>query len=168
MLVQLIYVSTPKLGNREVINAELPKFQERNKLAGLGGMIWSHEHFILQLLEGERDKVNAIYRRIACDKRHENITLVRYNDVRQAEFTEWNFAVIDADPNYAHHDCTDCTDFLATLIPDPTVVASTITSSAAMSIIRKAAAVTIVTKAPNRRTTDIAEVFTYTPKLQAL
>ena len=162
MLVQLVYVSTPKPGCRESINAGLKEFQERNKRSDIGGMILSHENFFLQLLEGERNKVNEIFRRIACDKRHENVTIVRYNDVRQAEFTEWNFAVIDTDDQCKDHDCIE---FLASLIPDPTMVASMISSSTAMSILRKAAAVAIVTKAPHRRKTDLANVFEYTPRV---
>jgi hypothetical protein len=149
------------LGSRDTINAELPIYQERNKTSGIGGMILSHEHFFLQIIEGERDKVNDIYRRIVCDKRHENVTLVRYNDIRQAEFTSWNFAVIDNDEQCKNYDCIE---FLANLIPDTTKVAKDISSATAMSILRKAAAVAIVTRAPNRRKTDLANIFTYESK----
>lgn len=155
MLVQLIYVSVPKEGKRDEINAELPGFQKRNKEKGMGGMVLSHAKFILQLIEGERHLVNKAYRSIMSDDRHTQVTLIRYNDVRKAEFLDWNFAVIDN----GNCECSEnCAEFLHHMLPDLNNVSRDITSSSAMAIIRKAAMIALVYNAPNRRKTDVREL----------
>jgi hypothetical protein len=157
-LVQLIYVSTPKSGVVDSINSSLPEFQVRNRGLGLGGMILSHSCFFLQLIEGHREQVNAIYSRIVTDPRHENVTLIRYNEVRALEFKDWNFAIIDADNQNLNHDCAE---FLSHMIPDVSRITSELSSSNAMAILRKAAVVSMISKAPHRRKTDIKEIPTF-------
>lgn len=154
MLVQLLYISTPKEGERDSINASLPFFQERNKKKGLGGMILSHPKFIIQLLEGERTNVNKIYGRVVRDPRHENITLLRYIDIRRMEFDEWNFAIVNNDKV----DDSGCAEFIEMMNPHLDAICTDISSSTAMAIIKKAAMHIIVANAPHRRKTDIKEI----------
>lgn len=158
MLVQLIYASIPTTGCREAINAELTRFQNRNKERGLGGMILSHEKFFLQIIEGNRALVNTIFHKIQCDKRHQSVTLLRYTDVRSAEFAEWNFAVIEDQLEY---DKDVCATFLETMIPDMDCITTNLSGSHAMAILRRAAMVALIANAPHRRKTDIKEIPAY-------
>ena len=83
MLVQLIYISSPIEEHRASIMKMVTNLQERNRLAGVNGILLMHDHFYLQLLEGERSTVNKIYKRIVSDHRHANVTLLKYHDTQR-------------------------------------------------------------------------------------
>lgn len=156
MLVQLIYISTPVPGLIDKVNSDLARFQNRNKVNGVAGMILSHEKFFLQLLEGERDAVNAMFRKISTDNRHTHVTIVRYADIRKPEFADWTHAVIDTADTLVHDTCIE---FLMRHYPNLDLISEEITSAIAMSVIRKTVMVVTLEHAPNRRATDIETIF---------
>lgn len=95
MFVQLIYISVPTIPPVvEAVKDFIPIAQKRNAEHKITGLIVSSDQFYLQIIEGERDKVNQLYANILKDTRHHDAVLLRYNEVRNREFDNWSMAHI--------------------------------------------------------------------------
>jgi hypothetical protein len=62
-----------------------------------GALIYADRTF-LQILEGDRAKVEALMDRIRSDARHENVTVLREGEIPVAKFAGWNMAYVGATP----------------------------------------------------------------------
>jgi hypothetical protein len=51
----------------------------------------------LQCIEGDRDRINTLYRAIIADTRHSDVTLLEYADVEQRLFGQWAMAYLRPD-----------------------------------------------------------------------
>ena len=49
----------------------------------------------MQVLEGRRSDVNALYGRITADKRHKNVQLMAFEDITQRRYGAWAMAHVD-------------------------------------------------------------------------
>ncbi len=49
----------------------------------------------LQVLEGGRDRVNALYHRIARDPRHTDVVLLSYEEICERRFGGWSMGRVD-------------------------------------------------------------------------
>ena len=49
----------------------------------------------LQLLEGGREEVNALYNKIVQDTRHEQCTLLNYEEIEERRFSCWRMGRVD-------------------------------------------------------------------------
>ena len=97
-MVRLIYASRfgSRVGPNDVQDI-LSVSRERNKEAGITGVLCYDPRFFLQVLEGPRDKVNEPYCGIAGDRRHVGVTLLAYDDVEDRIFAEWSMAYVRMD-----------------------------------------------------------------------
>lgn len=67
--------------------------QRNNKRMNLTGMLhYNGDHFI-QVIEGGRVEVSALYHRISRDPRHSNIILLSCTDVRERMFPTWSMGL---------------------------------------------------------------------------
>ncbi|WP_299077596.1 BLUF domain-containing protein [uncultured Ruegeria sp.] len=92
-LTRLIYYS---LRNPSV-SADVPKLIEtsirNNRAMNVTGILHYNKHAFLQVLEGHRAEVSAIYHRITTDTRHINIILVECVGVNERMFPHWSMAL---------------------------------------------------------------------------
>lgn len=100
MLYQLIYTSyaTDAL-TRPVLN-EIAEFsRQRNEASGITGVMLFHDGSILQVLEGEKDVVEALYAKIEKDSRHIQTMVLLRRETEIREFQGWRigFKHIDDD-----------------------------------------------------------------------
>ena len=101
MLTRLVYhsenhlgakgaiASGSRLGMIEDLNAILAASQRNNEKAGVTGALIFDTVWFIQILEGEREAVSAVLRRIMGDERHDELTVM---DCRPAEarlFGNW-------------------------------------------------------------------------------
>jgi hypothetical protein len=93
--VRLLYVSRA-VGPQTttVTTGILLQAQSHNVTQGITGVLCQGQGFFLQVLEGERNSVNALYRRICADKRHQDVTLLHYEDMQERQFGQWSMALI--------------------------------------------------------------------------
>jgi Sensors of blue-light using FAD len=95
MLVRLIYASRAR---EDVDLAECRRLvstsQASNALAELTGVLLFNSMTFVQALEGETDKVNALYNKIARDPRHTDIKLLTYGAVSQRLFSQWSMSLV--------------------------------------------------------------------------
>jgi sporulation-control protein spo0M len=96
MLVRLMYASrtTGAIGPEE-LTAILRKSRQNNPGAGVTGLLCLSGGIFLQVLEGGRLQVSALYNRIAADPRHRDVALLSYDEIEERSFAGWSMGVID-------------------------------------------------------------------------
>ncbi len=101
MLTRLIYISTA-VGpvTTAVTGTILRSAQTHNEVNGITGVLCQGHGVYLQVLEGERSQVDALYERITLDKRHHKLVLRQQQDVTRRRYGKWAMAHV----NMAHLD----------------------------------------------------------------
>ncbi|MEO7057781.1 MAG: BLUF domain-containing protein [Caldimonas sp.] len=92
MLVRLMYASRAAAAvDGDVLAAILKKSKECNPPAGITGVLCfcSNAGVFLQVLEGSRPAVSALYNRIAQDSRHHEVMLLAYEEIGERSFSSW-------------------------------------------------------------------------------
>jgi len=90
MLVRLIYASrAAEALSAEILSTLLKTARDHNTAAGITGVLVHSDGIFLQLLEGGRNAVNAVYNRITQDKRHHDVVLLSYDEVSERRFAGW-------------------------------------------------------------------------------
>ena len=89
-LVRLIYASRliaplNKNDAEQILKTSL----RRNNALGVTGYLCVSTTHALQCLEGPRDAVNSVYNLVVTDKRHADVTLLRYAEPWRRLFPVW-------------------------------------------------------------------------------
>ena len=98
MLVRLLYASrAAESVNAEALSAILKTSKERNAATGVTGVLChcSTSHIFMQVLEGGRGAVNALYNRIGRDPRHHEIALLSYEEIGERSFSGWSMGQVN-------------------------------------------------------------------------
>nr|AHX39933.1 BLUF domain containing protein [Pseudoalteromonas luteoviolacea] len=89
-LVRLVYYSQ---ASRSMSLSDLRNILEtaraNNDEIEVCGMLCFENQFFLQALEGDRETVNELYLDIADDPRHEEATIISYDEVSEHTFAKW-------------------------------------------------------------------------------
>lgn len=94
-LVRLIYASKVSDGiSAADLEGIIDKACSENAKQDLTGILCCNRKFFLQCLEGSRESVNELYKRIQHDKRHHAITMLNYQDINTRTFTEWGMKLV--------------------------------------------------------------------------
>lgn len=95
MLVTLLYVSQP-VGpvTTTMTSLILEKSKSYNKRENITGILCQGSGLWMQILEGERSKVNVLYSRIMADRNHHNVELLSMEEITQRRFGEWSMALV--------------------------------------------------------------------------
>jgi len=89
MLFQLIYASRANpLQAEEVMNL-LQDARQNNQKRGITGLLLYGQELFLQVLEGERDAVNELFRAIVADERHNDVTILEARNISARDFSAW-------------------------------------------------------------------------------
>lgn len=91
MLVRLMYASRAADSvNQNELVAILKKSKANNAETGVTGVLCFSAGIFLQVLEGGRSPVSALYNRIANDPRHHDVVLLSYEEVDERRFAGWS------------------------------------------------------------------------------
>lgn len=96
MLVRLMYASraVPAVDQEELL-AILRQCKLRNPEHGITGVLCYSEGIFLQVLEGGRSAVNALYNRIVADPRHTQVELMSYEEIGERRFAGWSMGQVN-------------------------------------------------------------------------
>ena len=90
MNVRLVYYS---LATRDMslldVQQILDVARPNNDSLHICGMLCYEQRYFLQALEGERSAVNELYLDIADDPRHDEITIISYEEITAPIFKQW-------------------------------------------------------------------------------
>lgn len=89
--VQCIYASAANTDfEQDELLSLLDLSRQNNEKIGVTGMLLYHESSFFQVLEGEADKVNAVFKRISNDPRHTQVVKLIVEPVEQRFFPNWS------------------------------------------------------------------------------
>ncbi|WP_299552238.1 BLUF domain-containing protein [uncultured Tateyamaria sp.] len=92
-LTRLVYYSQRNPSESMDAQDLIATCERNNMRLNLTGMLhYNGDHF-LQVIEGGRVEVSALYHRIARDPRHSNIILLSCTDVRERMFPNWSMGM---------------------------------------------------------------------------
>jgi hypothetical protein len=96
MLVRLMYASRalPTV-DQEALLAILRQCKNRNPEQGITGVLCYSDGIFLQVLEGGRSAVNALYNRIVADTRHTQVELMTYSEIGERRFAGWSMGQVN-------------------------------------------------------------------------
>ncbi|MCA3210928.1 MAG: BLUF domain-containing protein [Burkholderiales bacterium] len=96
MLVRLLYASRLADGaGAEVVEAIVSQSRENNPANGITGVLCYAGDVFMQVLEGGRAPVNALYNRIARDERHRQVMLLHYEEITERRFGGWTMGQVN-------------------------------------------------------------------------
>lgn len=102
--------------NLEILNTILEESIARNSTLKITGcLIYFNGHFI-QILEGEKQDVIAVYEKIITDKRHHQIELLWENDSQKRYFENWNMGFFSPKKKVKFYLLTTTDSYLVLLI----------------------------------------------------
>ena len=96
MLVRLLYASraVDDVSQDELLKI-LSQSRANNPASGITGVLCSSGPIFLQLLEGGRMQVNALYNAIAADPRHRDVVILSYEEISERKFSGWSMGLVD-------------------------------------------------------------------------
>ena len=96
MLVRLMYASrAADTVDADELHTILRQSKADNAKRGITGVLCLSGGIFIQLLEGGRGPVNALYNRIAADPRHRDVTLLSYEEIGERRFAGWSMGEVD-------------------------------------------------------------------------
>lgn len=98
MLVRLLYVSR---ADHPIDAADadqiIARSQNYNPDHGITGVLCYAGSLYMQVLEGGRNEVNALYGQILRDDRHHDVTLLEYAEIEERQFVGWTMGKVNLD-----------------------------------------------------------------------
>lgn len=88
-LARIIYYSSANPAVPPDLRQLLAVSQKNNLRNDITGFLFFNSTYFLQVLEGERAAVNALYRLISTDNRHTNLVLIGASDIVERAFPAW-------------------------------------------------------------------------------
>jgi hypothetical protein len=96
MLVRLLYASRASdTMTAATLAAVMTQSKTNNAKSGVTGVLCLSEGIFLQVLEGGRNAVSALYNRIAADARHRDVVLLNYQEINQRCFAGWSMGEVN-------------------------------------------------------------------------
>lgn len=90
-MYRLIYTSkTTDSLEKEIFRDILYTSGQQNSQNGITGALLATPSHYLQILEGEYDAVNETFGRIALDRRHAQVELIVFREIKERIFNEWS------------------------------------------------------------------------------
>lgn len=96
MLVRLMYASRAADSvDQDALASILKKSKANNPGIGVTGVLCFSGGIFLQVLEGGRSPVSALYNRIANDPRHHDVVLLSYEEIGERNFAGWSMGQVN-------------------------------------------------------------------------
>ena len=98
MLVRLLYASRAAREIDDALVASILESSQKHNLEhGITGILctYSQGNVFLQVLEGGRAAVNALYGTIVRDPRHRDVTLLDYAEIAERRFANWRMGSVN-------------------------------------------------------------------------
>lgn len=97
-LHEIIYVSLAPIDMKEEeLTQILDLARQNNKAQNISGVLTYHRRQFVQMLEGERDQIEALYAKISADPRHQQVYKLWDGPIEKRSFPEWTMAFVTAE-----------------------------------------------------------------------
>ncbi len=96
MLIRLMYASrSAEPVSASMMETILTQSRRNNAAVGVTGVLCHDGDTFMQVLEGGRAEVNAIYNAIVRDARHRDVTLIACEEIAQRRFSNWSMGRVN-------------------------------------------------------------------------
>jgi Sensors of blue-light using FAD len=95
MLVRLLYASRADAVTPEMIDSILAQSRAHNPGLGITGILCHGGDVFMQVIEGGRDTVNALYNAIVRDGRHHDVMVLHYEEITERRFSGWTMGQVN-------------------------------------------------------------------------
>lgn len=96
MLVRCLYASRIRAEvNAAFMDAILETSRRNNAAAGVTGLLCFTSDVFVQVLEGGRSEVSRLLARIMNDERHDDVTLLVYEEIQERAFNGWTMGKVN-------------------------------------------------------------------------
>jgi hypothetical protein len=96
MLVRLLYASRAAAEvTPAIVESILAQSRGKNPELGITGVLCHGGDVFMQVLEGGRGTVNALYNLIARDPRHREVMVLHYEEIAERKFAAWTMAQVN-------------------------------------------------------------------------
>ncbi len=96
MLVRLLYASrAAEPVTPELVDSVLAQCRAHNPGLGITGILCHGGDVFMQVLEGGRTAVNALYAEIVRDPRHRDIAVLHFEEVTERRFAGWTMGQVN-------------------------------------------------------------------------
>lgn len=105
MRLAICYVSSaaPNLTNRQI--DDLLRFtEEKNNRNNLAGIFLFSEGNFFQILEGEKEHVQALFKKIESDPRHTDLIIIFQKELAEAKFNRYKSSFVSVDTRFSSQD----------------------------------------------------------------
>ncbi|MGJ7486866.1 BLUF domain-containing protein [Variovorax sp. LT2P21] len=99
MLIRLVYASRSHNQSAQDLPAILEWSRRVNPDLGVTGVLCYLDGVYMQYLEGEESAVDALFKRIQTDERHQGVTPLERRAIAKRAFPEWSMALLDWNDN---------------------------------------------------------------------
>ena len=112
----LVYVSlaTQDMSDDQ-LKAMLKKARDNNEKLSITGMLLYRDGFFMQALEGDEEKIETLFNKIAKDIRHRDVLLVYKKPIKERSFEKWTMGFNKVDSK-----TLDCLDRFCDFMQRPT------------------------------------------------
>ena len=95
MLTRLLYVSKP-VGpiTTYVTSSILEVCSVNNKKAEITGVLCQGSGIYMQVIEGQRSVISALFSKIIADKRHNTVELLSVEEIQKRQYGQWSMALV--------------------------------------------------------------------------
>ena len=95
MLTRLLYVSKP-VGpiTTYVTSSILEVCSVNNKKAEITGVLCQGSGIYMQVIEGQRSVISALFYKIIADKRHNTVELLSVEEIQKRQYGQWSMALV--------------------------------------------------------------------------
>ncbi|MEB0136375.1 MAG: hypothetical protein ACI8WM_001782 [Burkholderiaceae bacterium] len=96
MLVRLLYASrSVDKNSTELVNSIMAQSRLNNPSQGLTGILCFSGDIFIQVLEGSRTAVNALYGHILKDPRHTGVQILHFEEITERRFAGWTMGQVN-------------------------------------------------------------------------
>ncbi len=96
MLVRLLYASrSAQPSSQSLLETILTQSQLHNPAHGITGVLCYSGDIFMQVLEGGRSEVSALYNHIAADSRHQGVELLSFEEITERRFAGWTMGQVN-------------------------------------------------------------------------
>lgn len=96
MLVRCLYASRAREASAPALLDEILDQSRRNNPArGITGLLCFTNHVFVQVLEGAREQVSALFTAIAKDPRHHGVQILAFEEINERRFASWTMGQVN-------------------------------------------------------------------------
>ena len=95
MLIRLLYVSKPVGPITTYVTTSILEVSSiNNKKTDITGVLCQGSGIYLQVIEGQRSDISALFSRIMADTRHNTVVILSMEEIEQRRYGQWSMALV--------------------------------------------------------------------------